>query len=523
MNKAVFLVATLCLPLPAFAEMTSVEVWEEIQGSLVEISNEQDITITIDVGDETIEDDGLLLTDVTVTVEGPEEIGTASIDWIRFQDTSDGSVEMTLNPITNLLVEETRNVGEGKGVVFDVIQSGYLARVSGEIGDYTADTVAKYIKIAVPIPEEEANGKGIFSVLMKGITSQVEVSSDVSNLFSDMALAIDTISMKVDFTGTRPRFDLNNLGDDMEPRPEVFAFTSEISNFRVTAQEEETGLDHEISSFEELPEMQFLASIAGANVDFSYSGFNYSGVPVSAAIVASAGAMRSLLSVNSKNISAEAVAQAFVANVDLDTIEVTDVFDVSLDEIGYRLNVDIDLDNGRAEGNYRENIDNLLLSSSFWDLFDPEITIPRDPLSSVMDVTGELLVEPDSLDVEDMESANTDVFKTLHLTLNQYLLSGGGVRIEATGEAELDMDGIDLDDDEPKMSASMHLDLQGAFDLIGKLLELEIIPADIAFGARTIIGMVGVREGDGDHFVSDISIDENGDLTVNGKPFEIPN
>ena len=523
MTKAIFVAAALCLPTPILADITAAEVWEEIQNNLFVVADEQEIDILLDVGTETVEDDGLLLSDVTFTYEGPDNIVTVDLDWIRLQNTAADVVEITVNPITNVLVEETWEYGEDKGVAIDVIQSEYLSRITGAIDNYTVDTGVKYIKIALPIPEDAGNETGLISVLMKGITSQSEVTTDVSDLFSDMAMAIDSISMKADMVGSRPTFDLDDSMDlEANERPEIFALSSEIRDFRIVAQEEETGLDHEIESFDELPEMHFLVSVADANLAFLYSGFSYTGDPVSADIAASTGEMRSELSISQENISAEAIAQEIAVTADLDTDEVTDVFEGSLDEVGYRLNIGLDLENGRAEGSYRENIDNLLLSSSFWDMFDPEITIPRDPISSIMDVTGDLLFEPDNLDVENLENANTDVFKTLQVKLNQYLLSGAGVRIEASGEAIMDMAGIDLDYDEPKMSASLHVDLQGAFDLIGKLLELDIIPADIAFGARTVIGMVGEREGDGDHFVSDITIDENGDLTVNGKPFEMP-
>lgn len=529
MNKSIFLAAALCLPaIPSLADVTSAEIWDVAQEALADFIGGDGTLVSVDVGTETAGDDGLFLSDVAIVVDQLDTIVTINMDWIKLQDISDGTVEITFNPITNIQIKETSDFDDNTTVTVtvtvDVIQSGYLARVAGNIDNYTVDVTTNYVKIFVPVPSYEASEKGSFNMLLQGIAARSEISSDVSNLFSDVAVAIDSISTTAYFEGTRPTFNFDDMLDE-EPvdRLEIFTSTSEIRDLRISAQEEENELNHEITSFEEVPDMQFLASISGADMTLSYSGYNWEGIPNSADMVASIGEMRSILSITSGKVSAEAVMQELLANVDLDTIEVTDVFDVSLDEAGYRLNVDIDMENGRAEASYLENIDNLLLSSSFWDLFDPEITIPRDPISSVMDVTGELLMDPDNLDVENLEEASTGVFKTLHVTLNQYLLSGAGVRIEVTGEADMDMDGINLDFDEPKMSASMHIDLQGGFDLIGKLLELDIIPADIAFGARTIIGMVGIREDGDDHFVSDVSIDENGDLTVNGKPFEIPN
>lgn len=506
--------------LPAFADITASEVRDE----LVQLANE--IDVDVEFGAEQFENATLTLSDVVFRADNPDPISSIEVKWIKITEISADLVEITVSPknkivfmgyvstakeIFDILSDdiESKENKPPEDLIVDHLLSGFKAQISGDIDNYTLDFLADSEQFILPQSIVDLDVLISVDILLDDIVGQIVVSDTSSDLFADFALSVDQTTVEITMNETENEFSALSA-----------QFVSK--DLRIMAQEDEkTDLD-EITSFEDIPNMNFAASIGESFLNMIFSGEGSSGQPETGDVDMSLDGAHTAFHVSNTRISGEAVLNLFRSTVDLDTDEVKDIFNINLDELGYRFGIKIDSDKGHANGFYRENTDNFVVSEGFWKLFDPDVSIPRDPINSATNITGELVFNPDNLSVEGMEREASDILKSIHLSLNQYLFSGAGVRLEVTGESDFNFDGIDLVWGEPKMSASLHIDLDGALDLVTSLQALNLIPMDMAIGVRAIVGMVGHHEGDGDHFTSDIAIDENGDLMVNGKPFEFP-
>lgn len=506
--------------LPVVADITAREVRDE----LVRLAN--DIDVDVEFGSEQFDNATLTLSDIVFQIDNPDPISSVEVQWIKITEISSDLVEITISPKNKIvfvgyvsaateifdIISDDLDGNESEppeDLIVDHLISGFRAQISGDIDNYTLDFFADSEQFILPQSIVDLDVLISIDVRLEDIVGQIVVSDASADLFADFALSVDQTTVDITMEETENEFSALRA-----------QFVSK--DLRIMAQEDEkTELD-EIASFEDIPNLNFDASIGESTLNMIFSGEGSSGQPETGDVDISLNGIHTAMHVSNARISGEAVLNEFSSTVDLDTDEVNDIFDITLDELGYRFGIKIDSDKGRANGFYRENTDNLVVSEEFWNLFDPDATIPRDPINSATNITGELVFNPDNLSVEGMERGASNILKSIHLSLNQYLFSGAGVRLEVTGESDFDFDGIDLVWGEPKMSASLHIDLDGALDLVTSLQALNFIPTDMAIGVRAIVGMVGHHEGDGDHFTSDITIDENGDLMVNGRPFEFP-
>ena len=172
---------------------------------------------------------------------------------------------------------------------------------------------------------------------------------------------------------------------------------------------------------------------------------------------------------------------------------------------------------GKAEGTQpfkmQFNLTDLTMSENAWALFDPTAELPRDPATLIIDVTGEAELTEDLFNQGVLDGRVTP--GTLNaVTLNQLRLDAAGV--ELTGEGGFTFDNSDMSMGFPKPLGAVDLALEGGNALMDKLVAMGLLPEDQAMGARMMMGLFAVPDGD-DRLTTKIEFREDGGLYANGQ------
>jgi len=155
--------------------------------------------------------------------------------------------------------------------------------------------------------------------------------------------------------------------------------------------------------------------------------------------------------------------------------------------------------------------------AELWSMIDPAASLPREPATLVLDLSGKLRPLVDPLDPVGAALQGPPV--ELHaLDVNDVQLSVAGAEFKGTGA-------MTFDNSQPPMlggvapipQGKLNLSLTGATTLLGKLMELGLLDESAAMGFGMATAMLA-RPGEGpDSFVSEIESRPDG-IFANGQP-----
>ncbi len=168
----------------------------------------------------------------------------------------------------------------------------------------------------------------------------------------------------------------------------------------------------------------------------------------------------------------------------------------------------------------RLTLEDMTLADGIWSLFDPEGQLPRDPMSLVLDMSGEAALARDPLDIMAMMQVGLaeDPLGTVEaLRLNDFLLRAAGAEVTGQGAVEIDNDDYETFPGMPAPTGSLDLRVTGANGLLDTLVGMGLLPEEQAMGARMMLGMIG-RPGEGEDVItSTIEITGDGQILANGQ------
>ncbi len=502
-------ILTVFSVLPAKAELTNSDVWSilEKHWAVLELAPEIENTVT--------EDNKITHEGIVFRIESDLDSYSSLVsyvDWMSLTTREDGTVEIAADPIIQVELIEQNFYDDTETVyTIDIISNGVEIIASGDPEDLVIDYTIGTQKIVMnDIPNTdflEANLRGMISNSV-GSVHYYEAEGETISASTQSAehLSLSFIAS----------------GDSYYPDSEASVVLDMIAqDFAYSGIETLTPVPDQISNFDDIPVGEITSSIQNISIAYDIRGVegnieNYAtGVFDIGNILLGGG-------LSDSNFAFMFSMEDLTSHVDINADDFVEYFDVSLDGILYDFGVDFRPDVGTADGYYRSSLSNLVASANLWDLIDPTAEIPRDPINTEVEVSASAEFSPVDDEFDFADSDVDDVLKFISISLDKYLVQAAGVIVDATGNAWFDFEDYDDYADMPAMNGYLHVDLKGAFDLIGKLLELDILDAEIAFAVRTGIGMVGIRQQEGDHFISELEIDEKGNLTVNGKPFDMP-
>lgn len=166
------------------------------------------------------------------------------------------------------------------------------------------------------------------------------------------------------------------------------------------------------------------------------------------------------------------------------------------------------------------SVSDLKIGDSIWDEFDAGKVFERTPFNIDMDITGNLMLQTDLLNIENTSRFNPETGEFVNpilpvdVDVNAVSLEGLGVTAKASGNVSYpDRDDLSI------MKGQMEARYTGINALLGKLVEAEILTEDDVSGMRMMM-MMGTRavEGQEDTLETKAEFHEDGSIIVNGQP-----
>lgn len=165
----------------------------------------------------------------------------------------------------------------------------------------------------------------------------------------------------------------------------------------------------------------------------------------------------------------------------------------------------------------RVGLSDLTMSEMLWGLFDPTGKLPRDPATLLVDVSSKVKLFADIFNPEAMKGFTGPVGEPESLTINALRLDVAGAELTGSGDFTFDKTDTSSFPGTPAPEGSVDLKLTGANALIDNLIEIGLLPADKAMGARMMMGLFAVP-GDGeDTLKSKIEVNDQGHVLANGQ------
>ncbi|WP_428512398.1 hypothetical protein [Roseovarius sp.] len=184
------------------------------------------------------------------------------------------------------------------------------------------------------------------------------------------------------------------------------------------------------------------------------------------------------------------------------------------------LNLPVTETDGAVPVAMRMTLEDLTMAEEIWALFDPETQLPRDPMTLVVDMSGDAALAREPLDIMRMMEVGPDeesLGRFESVTLNELLLNAVGAQVTGEGAFEIDNEDRETFPGMPAPSGSIDLQVTGANGLLDTLVAMGLLPEEQAMGTRMMMGMFGTP-GEGEDVInSTIEVTEDGQVLANGQ------
>lgn len=172
-------------------------------------------------------------------------------------------------------------------------------------------------------------------------------------------------------------------------------------------------------------------------------------------------------------------------------------------------------------------IQGLTVSDALWGMVDAGGVLPRDPANLGFTLSGQVINKVDMFDIMGWEAfaqsldSGKPPFDLVSLDITGLDVSAIGARL--TGEGAFTIDNSDLTtfDGLPRPEGQATARLTGLYGAIDKLSQIGILPMEAGMGARAAIGMFAQATGP-DELTSNIVVGPGASVTINGMPIPLP-
>jgi hypothetical protein len=486
----------LAFAIPAQADITAQELRDEIFGLY------EGIGYSVTVGSETMAGGVLTLENVVITVNVPEGGGkvTETIPWIRMTENG-GAVDVTIAPTITLDGDVD---GDGDQVVFKahVDMTDANIKVSGAIDDMMVDSSISGGEFA--LDSLNVDGKDI------PLTAKILLGAAESNMIIARG---ETGERQIEGDATMASLDI--AADVQKPGGGgFFTMTGRIADIAETF-----NIDIVLSDNpEDILNEGFFIDVAldsGAN----YFDVNFADGDTRFAMTAEADDSGFGMTVSNEVVGYNVSSHGVKMNMSSSDLPFPAV-NVGYSELDFSFEVPLATgDGGPQDFHARTALRDLTVNEAVWGMFDPTKSIPRDPATFALDLSGKVMVLLDILspeNIDKLDKMDGPPMLPVSVDLNELLLSFGGALLNGTGNVSFDFANPNMIAGFPAPSGEFNLSLKGAFGLMDKLMNIGLIPADASMGARAMIGAFAKPVGD-DHFESKIELGADGSIKANGQ------
>jgi hypothetical protein len=158
-------------------------------------------------------------------------------------------------------------------------------------------------------------------------------------------------------------------------------------------------------------------------------------------------------------------------------------------------------------------------SDMIWGLIDPTAKLPHDPATVAIDLSGKGKLGFDVMDPEQqkaLERGEVMPGEVESLTLNNLEVTAAGASLTGTGAFAFDFPKVMMSQGMQGIDGALDLSLKGANGLMGKLVEMGLVPQDQIMGVQMMMGMFAVPAGE-DAYTSKLEVKADGQVLANGQ------
>lgn len=481
-----------------FADVTPDEVWQDFRSYLETFG----YSVT---ARETGSGDALVVTDVIVRMDLPEDEGAVSIDMgtMRFTRAGDG-VDIGFDEVMPVRFDLTPRGARSSAGTLEYRQDALRMRAT-EFGDglsysYGADALS--LALTELIVDGETLGRDVARIELDlgDVRGQTDMTGgalrDLTQTFAAARVGYDMFFTDTDGSGDVAQLrgeitDLRADGTSKLPRD------MSGQDFRTMAEAGFETVSRAVHSGGTL-ELNVTQDGEIAAMSSSSGGGEYS-ITMDATSVG--------YGVTSTDVALRMFGQQLPVPIEIDaaTIGAT----ISGPAIETEEPEDFDM---------RLTFGDVVMSELLWTMFDPAKQLPRDPATLAVDLSGKARMLMDIFDPAPGIAMQRDGLpaELSSLALNNLTLDAAGAKL--TGEGAFTFDNSDTETFRgmPRPMGEINLQLSGANQLIETLVAMGILPEEQAMGARMMMAMFAQPVGD-DELSSKIEINEAGHVLANGQ------
>lgn len=498
LGRTVFGATTLSAVLlgsAAFADVTPEQVWQDWQNISASVGQ------TVTAAEEERQGDVLIVSGVSITQTAPDSTVSGTIEELRFRETGDGSVEITMSPEYPINMVVTPPEGEPYELDMVLRQQGLVMIATGVPErvdyDYSADEITLAMQ-NVPVGDTEAEGE----------PARAEVNMTLRNMTGDYRMAEDG-QMSSDLAASALSFTLNGSGleggADMSVTAEDVEIESTFSNLDMT------GMETLSAAVREGTTMNVVLRYGAGAYDFTVVDEGGS----TSDMTGGAGSGSLGFSIDESGLSYTASSMDTRFNLSSSAMMFPEIA-ATVAETGTRLIMPLLQGDAPQDFTFATRLVDLVVNDEIWDMLDPERVLPRTPASMIIDTAGTATLLADLDDEAAMASDETPV-ELNSLTINEFRLAAGGADLSGTGAFTFDNTDTDTYDGMPKPIGTLDLQLIGGHTLLDALVQLGFLPQDQAMGARMMMGLFTRPGADDNTLISTIEAREDGSIYANGQ------
>lgn len=510
LRTATSTLAVLALTVPAFADVSPAEVWQ----NWVEYYQANGYSVTEGARDEA--GDTLVLRDVAIAYTAPE--GELDLRFvapeISLQATGDGRVRTTMSE-TMPITAEFNDDGD------DVTLTGALT---------TRDTEIVSSGTPAEMTHESRFGEMVLAlqtVTVDGDTKDVPVALTFANMTSRQQITrADALRFDAEVAADRMTVDadISNLNDDGEG-PASIKVSGSLDALR--------GVSAGVVPLDINPAENMAAALRGGlditgtfaaetgRFEFDFSGTDDEGEPQQVAGWYTIDGTEFSVGLGEQGLKYQGAVDATAAEMVMP--ELPGPISYALADSTFDIQIPVLKSDEPAPFKVAYSIGGLTIADTIWDMFDPQKVLPRDPASLDIDVTGLLRLTMDLFDPAlaraaeaaeaDDDAVSPQPFEPVELALNKLALAAVGASFDSSGELRVPESG-----DMTKPVGHLNARIEGLNGLIDRLVQLGVVGNEEVTGYRMMLAMFTrpAPEG-GDALVSEFEFREDGGIFANGQ------
>ncbi|MDQ2089831.1 DUF2125 domain-containing protein [Marimonas arenosa] len=484
----------------AFADVTAQDVWGDWKSYMQGFGYELIATEATSGGT-------LTVSDITMGMTLPEGAGAMkmTIGELSFTNNGDGTVTVTMPASQEMKINVAPADDLPADVTLDYTNDGFKMLVSGSVNDMTYSYSAASIGVNLKevVVEGTAVPIGAAQVAVRDINGRSTVKT--GNLREIMqSMKAGAITYNIDFANPE------NAGEFAKVNG-----TLGLLSFDGT-------VNMPLGEFDAANMGEMLNAGFAVDGTYGYTGgnMNFHFADDGETVQGSSSSESGSFSVGMSRDMLKYIVGAKGQKVNFMGSEVPFPIDFSFGEVLFKMVMPVSKTDEAQDFALGITLGDFVTSDMIWGMIDPAGQLPRDPATVAFDLSGKVKLAFDMMDPEQMAAVESGQMgmpgEVESLALNNLEVTAAGASLTGKGGFDLDFPTVMMSQGQEGIDGALDLRLSGANGLMGKLVEMGLLPQEQVMSAQMMMGMFAVPAGE-DVYTSKIEMKADGQVLANGQ------